>query len=149
MHYYLYTQLLTKFLVDVINHYLSLLFFPLHQGPSFFCGNAHFDHIIAWPRSHQNIFAIYPKNPMPDKPKGFVQDYKRRISVCKLKKSFYGLSLSPKKCHKNFDSFMIIQNFTSDYDHSVYFKSLKMAYSLYSIICWQYAYSKQKYAWDQ
>jgi hypothetical protein len=60
-----------------------------------------------------------------EQPKGFVQDHKRRF-VCKLKKSLYGLKQSPRQWYKKFDSFMVSQNFTrSEYDHCVYFKSLK------------------------
>ena len=56
---------------------------------------------------------------------GFVQDCKRRF-VCKHKKSLYASKQSPGQWYKKFDSFMVSQNFTRiEYDHHVYFKSLK------------------------
>jgi hypothetical protein len=65
-----------------------------------------------------------------EQPEGFVQHCKRRL-VCKLKKYLYGLKQSPRQWYKKFDSFMVSQSFTrSEYDHCVYFKSLKMEYLL-------------------
>eukprot|EP00253_Pinus_taeda_P035824 PITA_35824 len=58
-----------------------------------------------------------------EQPEGFVRG-RRRILVSKLRKSLYGLRQSPRQWYKNFDSFMVSQNFVrSDYDHCVYFKS--------------------------
>jgi hypothetical protein len=36
----------------------------------------------------------------------------------------YGLRQSPRQWYKKFDSFMVSQNYTSEYDHCVYFKKL-------------------------
>ncbi|KAL0328076.1 UNVERIFIED_CONTAM: Retrovirus-related Pol polyprotein from transposon TNT 1-94 [Sesamum calycinum] len=55
-------------------------------------------------------------------PAGFV-DKSKPDYVCLLKKSLYGLKLSPRQWNKNFDTFMHILNFKRiKYDHSLYFK---------------------------
>ena len=65
-----------------------------------------------------------------EQPEGFVQ-YCSIILVCKLMKSLYGLRQSPGQWYKNFDSFMVSQNFIrSKYDHCVFFKSFSGIFTI-------------------
>jgi hypothetical protein len=59
-----------------------------------------------------------------EQPEGCVQNPSKKF-VCRLKKSLYGLSQSPRQWYKKFNSFKVSQNYTrSEYDHCVYFKKL-------------------------
>jgi len=56
------------------------------------------------------------------KPEGFVVKGKKEL-VCKLKKSLYGLKVSPRIWYPKFDTFIWGLGFTrSKVDHCVYFK---------------------------
>jgi hypothetical protein len=52
-----------------------------------------------------------------EQPEGFIQNLNNKF-ICRLKKSLYGLRQSPRQWYKQFDSFMMIHNYTrSEYDH--------------------------------
>ena len=56
-------------------------------------------------------------------------------SVCKLRKSLYGLKQSLRQWYKRFDTFMIAQKFTrSEFDHCVYFKRLESGNFIYLLL---------------
>ena len=55
--------------------------------------------------------------------------------VCKLNKSLYGLKQSPRQWYKQFDQFMIGQNYTrSSFDHCVYFRKLQDGSFIYLLL---------------
>jgi hypothetical protein len=57
-----------------------------------------------------------------NKLEGYAMKRKKEL-VCKLKKSLYGLKQSPRMCYQNFDTYMLVVDFTrSKEDHCVYFK---------------------------
>ena len=59
-----------------------------------------------------------------EQPEVFVQ-HQTGTSICKLKKSLYGLKQTHRQWYKKFDSFMVSQGYTrSEYDHCLYFKKL-------------------------
>ena len=67
-------------------------------------------------------------------PDGFKVDGKEDW-VCKLNKSLYGLKKSPRQWYKQFDQFMIGQNYTiSNFDHCVYFRKLQDGSFIYLLL---------------
>lgn len=55
--------------------------------------------------------------------------------VCLLKKSLYGLKLSPRQGYKQFDTFMLGNGYyRSEYDSYVYYKKLMAGFFIYLLL---------------